>query len=127
MAITPRAFSSSVRLASLFSAPRALNEPVFWKSSHLSRAPRVRDESIGVRTRCCSTTGRARRTSSRSTIRAALPSARLLAGRFEEKDRARSGGIEAVDAAAAFDRDRDLNRGRFEPVLAEAVCLGSDD
>jgi hypothetical protein len=34
IAITPRCFSSVVRLEILFSAPRALNEPVRWKSSH---------------------------------------------------------------------------------------------
>ena len=34
--ITPRAFSSGVSDASLFSTPRALNEPVFWKSSAFS-------------------------------------------------------------------------------------------
>ena len=33
--ITPRAFSSSVSVASLFSTPRGLNEPVRWRSSAL--------------------------------------------------------------------------------------------
>ena len=38
----------------MLSAPRGLNEPVFWKLSHLSasrtpaRSPRLREESTGV-------------------------------------------------------------------------------
>src|SRR5207248_8060049 len=53
--ITPRRFSSSESVASLFRTPRGLNEPVRWKSSALketstpARSERVREPSIGVR------------------------------------------------------------------------------
>ena len=49
--ITPRAFSSGLSEASLFSTPRALNEPVFWKSSAFSQmlSPRVCEVNVGVR------------------------------------------------------------------------------
>src|SRR6266567_1071847 len=53
--ITPRAFSSSVSVASLFSTPRGLNAPVRWRSSALkctgtpTRSESVRELSIGVR------------------------------------------------------------------------------
>ena len=49
--ITPRSFSSGVSEASLFSTPRALNEPVFWNSSafRTSGAPSVREVNVGVR------------------------------------------------------------------------------
>jgi hypothetical protein len=48
--ITPRAFSSSVSVASLFRTPRGLNEPVRWKSSALKRAsPPVCFESVAER------------------------------------------------------------------------------
>ena len=49
----------------MFSAPRTLNEPVRWKSSHLRRAPSVRLESSGVRGRRSPIVARARSTSSR--------------------------------------------------------------
>ena len=60
-------FSSSLRLASLLSAPRGLNEPVRWKSSHLSRAPSVRLREQRRRERRGRRSSRARAvTSSRS-------------------------------------------------------------
>src|SRR6516165_6319201 len=97
IAITPRRFSSSLSVLSLFRAPRGLNEPVRWKSSHFRRAPSVRERSVGVRTRWRWTTERARTTSLRSTT---------LPHRLEEEDRGSGGRVEAVGAAAG-DRDRD--------------------
>ena len=49
--ITPRAFSSALSEASLLRTPRALKEPVFWKSSAFSQtcSPSVREEKVGVR------------------------------------------------------------------------------
>src|SRR5277367_3674818 len=58
MAITPPARSASVRLSSLFSAPRSLNEAVncrfsnFSQTSQPAMADRVRDCRIGVRITC---------------------------------------------------------------------------
>ncbi len=49
IAITPPRFSSAESELILFSAPRDLNDPVRWKSSHLSRAPSVRLDCSGVR------------------------------------------------------------------------------
>src|SRR5579871_6874844 len=117
MAITPRFFSSSVRLAILFRAPRGLNEPVRWKSSHFKRAPRVRLVSSGVRLRWRSTISRARTTSSRSTT---------LAHRLEEDDRGRGGGIEAVDRARR-DGDGDPGARGVQPGIGKARVFGPDD
>src|SRR6266550_2604606 len=56
--MTPRFFSSSVSVASLFSTPRGLKEPVRWKSSALNRmsAPTwsesVAERSSGERNQC---------------------------------------------------------------------------
>jgi hypothetical protein len=49
--ITPRSRSSGVSVASLFSTPRALNDPVFWNSSALRYvcSPSVRELKVGVR------------------------------------------------------------------------------
>ena len=55
--MTPRAFSSSLSVASLLRTPRGLNEPVRWRSSALkwtvapTRSESVRELSIGVRCR----------------------------------------------------------------------------
>src|SRR5690242_4398302 len=48
--ITPRAFSSSLSELSLLSAPRGLNEPVFWNSSALkcSRTPMRSPSAVAV-------------------------------------------------------------------------------
>src|SRR3954468_8510638 len=69
MEMTPRCFSSSVSVASLFSTPRGLNEPVRWSSSALKRmsAPTwsesVAELSSGVRCRRPPMRSRARSTS----------------------------------------------------------------
>ena len=82
--MTPRCFSSSVSVASLFRTPRGLNAPVRWSSSALksTSAPTclesVADESIGVR---CS------RPSIRSRARGRRRRARSGAGRRHRGDR----------------------------------------
>src|SRR5262245_53878970 len=90
-AITPACFSSGVKVLRRLRAPRDLNEPVRWNSSHFRRVPSVRELSIGVRPRRAPIVSRARRTSSRLTT---------LAHRFEEEDRRGGGGVEAVGEAA---------------------------
>ena len=60
---TPRRRSSSVSAATRFSAPRALNEPVFWKSSAFRCAPSAAEENMGVRWIRPARTPRARSTS----------------------------------------------------------------
>src|SRR5262249_22812324 len=117
IAITPRRLCSSVSVDSLFSAPRGLKEPVRWKSSHLSRAPRVREESIGVRTRWRSTAARARTTSSRSIT---------LAHRLEQNDRGGRCGVEAVGGSGR-DRNGDPGVGGGQPVGPEPGVLRADD
>jgi hypothetical protein len=73
MPITPRAFSSGLSEASLLRTPRALKEPVFWKSSAFSqtRSPSacdsVREENVGVRCTRPRMRSAAARTSSRRT------------------------------------------------------------
>src|SRR5579864_8268879 len=68
---TPRARSSWVSDASLFSTPRGLNEPVFWNSSALRKArapirsPSVVEPNVGVRWTRPAIVSRAARTSSR--------------------------------------------------------------
>ena len=68
---TPRAFSSALSDASLFSTPRGLNEPVFWNSSAFRnarapmRSPSVADVKTGVRCRRPAIVSRAASTSSR--------------------------------------------------------------
>src|SRR3954462_4107034 len=87
IAITPRRFSLSLRLLILFSAPRDLNEPVRWNSSAFSRAPIVRLESMGVRTRRSPIVMRACSTSARVGIIVVTVALRrgALADGFEEQ------------------------------------------
>src|SRR5207245_5462933 len=49
---TPRAASSSLSENTAFVAPRILNDPVFWKLSHLkkSRAPAIASSEVEVST-----------------------------------------------------------------------------
>src|SRR5439155_26546897 len=71
MEMAPRCFSSSVSVASLFSTPRGLNDPVRWKRSALkctsarTRSESVADERSGVRWSRSPIRSRARYTSSR--------------------------------------------------------------
>src|ERR671937_669268 len=77
--ITPRRFSSSESVASLFRTPRGLNEPVRWKSSALkatstpARSERVREPSIGVRCSRPAIRPRAASTSSSETSGGMVP------------------------------------------------------
>src|SRR5207244_663087 len=65
---TPRSRSSGVSAARRLSAPRALNEPVFWNSSALSETPRALEPKVGVRWIRPASTARACSTSSRETL-----------------------------------------------------------
>src|SRR5215211_7117419 len=87
MAITPRRPSSTERFAILFRAPRTLNDPVRWKSSHLSRAPSVRDDRVGVRGRREAIVSRARRTSSLTTTALIVRAARAADAGVSDKTR----------------------------------------
>src|SRR5215218_11123570 len=87
MAITPRRPSSTERFAILFRAPRTLNDPVRWKSSHLSRAPSVRDDRVGVRGRREAIPSRARRTSSLTTTALIVRAARAADAGVSDKTR----------------------------------------
>src|SRR5581483_3024891 len=122
IAITPLALSSCVRWLSLFSAPRALNDPVRWKSSHLRRARSVRLLSVGVRARRSPIVARARSTSSLvgSSGSATLPE------RLIQQDRGGVRRVEAVDGAGLHG-DGDLDVGSVSPVRVEAGVLGADD
>ena len=58
-AMTPRVRAASSRRLTAFTAPRTLNEPVFWSDSHFSenalapqRPASVCERSIGVAWRC---------------------------------------------------------------------------
>src|SRR5690348_10816627 len=73
MVMTPRAFSSSLSELSLLSAPRGLNDPVFWKSSALKcsrapmRSPSAVEVIVGVRCSVPAITPRAAAISSSPT------------------------------------------------------------
>src|SRR5260221_7756723 len=120
MVITPRVRSSGVRLLILFSAPRGLNEPVRWKSSHLRRAPIMRLVCSGVRARRSPIVARARSTSSR------VGTSTTLAYRLEEEHAGARRGVEAVGGARGR-RDCDLFVREAAPLVAQAFVLRADD
>src|SRR5207248_11681767 len=104
---TPRSFSCGVSELILFSAPRALKEPVRWKSSHLIRAFSVRLVSVGVLLSRVPIVARARSKSSRvGSIRATLASRVTLADGLEEQNGRGGARVQRVGGSAAH-RDRD--------------------
>src|SRR5262245_42131352 len=124
---TPAAFASSSSDASLFSTPRGLNEPVFWKSSAFRwtcapvRSESVRDPNVGVRISRPPIVSRARRTSSRvgrSSIRTSLR------GGIEPVEAAVGGGH--VDAAASVRPER-VERGHDEAEIGDVAGLPVGD
>jgi hypothetical protein len=82
--MTPRRFSSSESVESLFRTPRGLKEPVRWKSSALkdtsapTRSESVRELSSGVRCSRPAIRSRARETSSSESRSAAVAIARPI-------------------------------------------------
>src|SRR3954451_17335197 len=91
MAITPRARSSALSAASLFTAPRSLNELVTCRFSYLTHtcAPVSAESfgagSIGVRKTCAPMVRRAASMSARVTVISHIP--RLRAGGAEQAAR----------------------------------------
>src|SRR5204862_4970140 len=116
MVITPRSRSSDVSALILLSAPRSLNEPVRWNSSHLRCAPRSGEYRVGVWTTAPPIASRARRTSSRVST---------LPPRFEEDDGGSGGCVQAVGRAGR-ERDRDAPVGGVDPALRQPLVLGAD-
>src|SRR3954447_20932226 len=123
IAITPRAFSASLKVLILLSAPRTLNDPVRWKSSHLRRAPIVRLPSSGVRGSRSPMVSRARRTSSR--VGAMTRSGTPLPVRFEEEHSSSGARVERVGGARVH-RYLDAHVREITPSLGEAFVLGAD-
>src|SRR5438105_12095327 len=105
--MTPRCFSSSESVESLFRTPRGLNEPVRWRSSALkdtsapTRSERVRELSVGVRCTRPAMRSRARSTSSSERRSAAVATA---------VDPTRS----VPAALAAADEQEDVDRDEHE-------------
>src|SRR2546423_2730884 len=112
MEITPRCFSSSVRVASLFSTPRGLNEPVRWKSSALNRtsAPTrfdsVAEGNSGVRCNRPPMRSRARWTSSSESSESVVATVTSYGGE-EPRDHQGciSGSVLALAAARQNNRE----------------------
>src|SRR3954470_16753609 len=122
-AVTPRA-QPSPSAASLFSAPRTLNEPVRWRFSALSataapvRSLSVSEGSTGVRLATPATAGRASATASAVTVcgRSAVATAAV---------RQRDGGVGRALRAERQRRHADRRAGRR--VVAEEGAVGLVD
>src|SRR4051812_20461062 len=109
-AVTPRA-QPSPSAASLFSAPRTLNDPVRWRFSALSatdapvRSPSVSDGSTGVRLATSATAARARATASAVTVCGRSAVATASVGQRDD-------GVDLDLGAERERRDADRGPGR---------------
>src|SRR4051812_40338657 len=122
-AVTPRA-QPSPRAASLFSAPRTLNDPVRWRFSALSataapvRSLSVSDGSTGVSFATSATAARARATASAVTVCGRSAVATASVGQRDD-------GVD-LDLGAERQR-RDAERGPGRRVIAEERAVGLVD
>src|SRR3954468_18713300 len=122
-AVTPRA-QPSPRAASLFSAPRTLNDPVRWRFSAFSataapvRSLSVSDGSTGVRFATSAMATRARATASAVTVCGRSVVAMASVGQRDD----------GVDLDLRPERERrDADRGAGRRVVAEERAVGLVD
>src|SRR4051812_33118885 len=122
-AVTPRA-QPSPSAASLFSAPRTLNDPVRWRFSALSatdapvRSLSVSDGSTGVRLATSATAARASATASAVTVCGRSAVATASVGQRDD----------GVDLDRRPERQRrDADRGAGRRVVAEERAVGLVD